>query len=52
MNDLEKIELAFDILENAEVLAVSTDFIWIKVNRADWNELNLCPYHQRDCENE
>jgi len=40
MTDFEKIELAFDILEDAEVMQVFDDDVWIKVDRAMWNEFN------------
>ena len=38
MTDFEKVELAFDILENAEVMQVFDDDVWIKVDREMWNE--------------
>lgn len=34
------VELAFDILEDAEVMQVFDDEVWIKVDRAMWNEFN------------
>lgn len=40
MTDFEKVELAFDILEAAEVMQVFDDDLWIKVDRAMWNEFN------------
>lgn len=40
MTDFEKVELAFDILENAEVMQVFDDDVWIKVDREMWNEFN------------
>jgi hypothetical protein len=40
MTDFEKVELAFDILEDAEVMQVFDDEVWIKVDRAMWNEFN------------
>ena len=49
MNDFEQIELAFDILESAEVVEVFEDYLWVKVSREDWDRLNLCPHHERDC---
>lgn len=36
MTDFEKTELAFDILENAEVMQEYDDCLWIKVDRQDW----------------
>lgn len=50
MNDFEQIELAFDILESAEVVEVFDDSLLVRVPRDEWNRLNLCPYHKRDCE--
>jgi len=40
MTDFEKIELAFDMLEDAEVMQVFDDDVWIKVDREMWNEFN------------
>ena len=40
MTDFEKIELAFDLLEDAEVMQEFDDCVWIKVDRAMWNEFN------------
>ena len=37
-NDSERIELAFDILEDAEVMQVFDDSVWIKVDRELWND--------------
>ncbi len=50
MNDFEQIELTFDILESAEVVEVFDDSLLVRVSREEWNRLNLCPYHKRDCE--
>ena len=49
MSDFEQIELAFDILESAEVVEVFEDYLWVKVPRSEWDRLNLCAYHERDC---
>jgi hypothetical protein len=38
MTDFEKIEMAFDILENAEVMQEFDDCVWIKVDRKLWEE--------------
>jgi len=40
MTDFEKIELAFDILEDAEVMQVFDDDVWIKVDKEMWNEFH------------
>jgi len=40
MTDQEKVTLAFDILEDAEVMQVFDDEVWIKVDREMWNEFN------------
>jgi hypothetical protein len=40
MTDFEKVELAFDILEAAEVMQEFDNDLWIKVDRAMWNEFN------------
>jgi hypothetical protein len=39
MNDLEKIELAFDILENADLIEEFEDSVFIKVNKEQWEAL-------------
>jgi hypothetical protein len=39
MNDYEKVELAFDVLENAEVMQEFDDCLWIKISRDDWRAL-------------
>lgn len=40
MNDWEKLELAFDILENAEVMHEFDDCLWISVNKETYLQLN------------
>lgn len=37
MNDHEKIEMAIDILENAEVMQEFDDCVWIKIPKEDWD---------------
>ena len=39
MNDYQKIELAFDVLQNGEVMQEFEDSIWLKIDKADWNAL-------------
>ena len=48
MTDEKKVEMAFDILENAEVVQEFDDSVWIKVDIDQWetfhnlaNELHL-----------
>jgi len=36
MNDWDSVALAFDVLENAEVMQEFDDFLWIKVDRDQW----------------
>ena len=50
MTDFEKVELAFDILENAEVMQVFDDDVWIKVDREMWNEFNSIEDEEDDDE--
>jgi hypothetical protein len=38
MTDQEKITLAFDILEDAEVMQEFEDSIWLKVDKELWEE--------------
>jgi len=39
MNDWDRVALAFDVLENAEVMEEFDDCVWIKVHREDWEAL-------------
>lgn len=36
MSDWEKVKLAFDLLENAEVMEEFNEYLWIKVDREMW----------------
>lgn len=36
MNDWDKVSLAFDILESAEVMEEFDDHLWLKVGREEW----------------
>jgi hypothetical protein len=38
MTDMDKIRQAFDVLEDAEVMQVFDDYLWIKVDRQAWEE--------------
>jgi hypothetical protein len=38
MTDQEKIELAFDLLADAEVMHEFDDCLWVKVDRELWEE--------------
>lgn len=41
MDDMEKVSLAFDILEDAEVMEVfDDDTLWIKVDKDLWDKFN------------
>lgn len=42
--DFEKIDQAMTMLEGAEVMQEFEDSVWIKVDRADWEE------YLRNCE--
>jgi hypothetical protein len=39
MNDYEKVEMALNILEMAEVIQEFEDSVWVKIDRADWEAL-------------
>jgi hypothetical protein len=39
VNDWDKVSLAFDVLENADVMEEFEDYLWIRVNREDWEKL-------------
>jgi len=40
MTDFEKIELAFDMLEDAEVMQEFDDCVWVKIDREMWEQFN------------
>ena len=40
MTDQEKVTLAFDMLEDAEVMQVFDNEVWVKLDREMWNEFN------------
>ena len=40
MTDQEKVTLAFDMLEDADVVQVFDDEVWVKLDREMWNEFN------------
>jgi hypothetical protein len=40
MNDWDSVALAFDVLENAEVMQEFDDFLWIKVDREQWERFH------------
>jgi hypothetical protein len=39
MTDWKRLALAFDVLENAEVMEEFDDYLWIRFSREDWDEL-------------
>lgn len=39
MNDFEKAELAFELIQDAEVMQVFENTVWIQVDREAWEEL-------------
>jgi hypothetical protein len=36
MDEYEKVEMALDILENAEVIQEFEDSVWLKISKEDW----------------
>jgi hypothetical protein len=40
MNDWDKVKLAFDILENADVTGEFDDCVWIRIDRDLWEAFN------------
>jgi hypothetical protein len=38
MDDFKIVELAFDILEDAEVIQEFDDSVWIKVDKESWDQ--------------
>lgn len=41
MTDRELVELAFDLLDEAEVIEEFDDSVFIKINREDWETFNM-----------
>jgi hypothetical protein len=39
MTDMEKVNLAFDILEDADIVEEFEDSLFIRVDKAMWNQL-------------
>lgn len=39
MSEYEKAEFALDVLESAEVVQEFDDYVWIKINKEDWDLL-------------
>ena len=39
MNDWELVELAFDLIESAEVIQEFDDHLWVKIDRELWEQL-------------
>lgn len=50
MNDFEKIELAFDMLEDAEVMQEFDDCVWVKIDREMWEQFNASDEEDDDDE--
>ena len=48
MTDQEKVTLAFDMLEDAEVMQVFDDCVWVKLDREMWNEFNSITDEEED----
>ena len=40
MSDWDKVKLAFDILENADVTGEFDDCVWIRIDRDLWEAFN------------
>jgi len=40
MNDWDRVALAFDVLENAEVMEEFEDCLWIRVDREQWERFH------------
>lgn len=40
MTDWDKVSLAFDILENADVMHEFDDSVWVRVDREAWEALH------------
>jgi hypothetical protein len=43
MTDQDKVSLAFDMLEDAEVMQEFDDSVWIKVDKELWEAFNTAP---------
>lgn len=44
MTDRDRVTLAFDMLEDAEVMQEFDDSVWIKVDRELWEAFNAAPH--------
>lgn len=52
MTDQEKVSMAFDMLEDAEVMQEFDDSVWIKVDKELWEAFIAAPrmiYIEPDC---
>jgi hypothetical protein len=49
MNDFEKVGLAFDILNDADIVQEFEDTLFIKVDKAMWNEFWDNKEREDDC---
>ena len=38
MNDFEIVDLAFDVLDDAEVVQEFDDSVWVKIDKELWNQ--------------
>lgn len=52
MTDFEKIELAFDMLEDAEVMQEFDDCVWVKIDREMWEQFNSVEDDEEDDDDE
>lgn len=43
MTDQEKVQMAFDLLEDAEVMQEFDDSVWIKVDKELWEAFTAAP---------
>ena len=52
MTDQERVSMAFDLLDDAELVQEFDDSVWIKVDKELWEAFNAAPrgvYIEPDC---
>jgi hypothetical protein len=44
MNDYDRIEIALDVIESAEVIQEFEDSVWLKLSKEDWQAIQSALY--------
>lgn len=48
MNDFDALEKAFDLVEDAEIMAVFNESVWLKVDRELWEQVRSTIQGEQD----